>query len=195
MNLTDEQVYQKIAEIYNTEKGKPFITHLTRSFLPVSRSTFMLQNDKNKKMKCAVTGTPLIHKEELIKFQVENVDAILKNFGDRLLGTTSDNIVLDNFKGKLLAVESEKSDKLLCLQAVQQLLNFAASEYLKGNKHIGYVIKDERKKEEQKQGINTPSVNQHKQQNTFVKQEVVHSTTKLGDFDVLQKLKDKLDGK
>jgi len=193
MNLKDEEIYKKIEEIYKSEKGKSFITHLTRSFLPVNRSIFMLSNEKRKLMKCAITGTPLIHKEELIKFQLENVDAILKNFGDRLLGNATENTVLDNFKGKLLAVESEKSDKLLCLQAVQQLLNFAASEYLKGNKHIGYVIKEERKKELVNKQENTGGktlVHQHQS-----KPSVVHSTTKLGDFDVLQKLKDKLDGK
>jgi len=199
MNLSNEQLYKKIEEIYSSEKGKPFIAHLTRSFLPLNRSTFMLSNEKKKLMKCAITGTPLIHKEELIKFQLENVDAILKNFGDRLLGNTTENLLLENFKGKMLAVESEKSDKLLCLQAVHQLLNFASSEYLKGNKHIGYILKDENRKEVQNQSNNSPIVNQTKSDKPQLKQQpqqkstVVHSTTSLGDFDVLKNLKEKLE--
>lgn len=198
MNLSNEELYKKIEEIYKSEKGKPFIAHLTRSFLPVSRSTFMLSNEKKKLMKCAITGTSLIHKEELVKFQLENVDAILKNFRDRVFGDSNENLVVEKFKGKQLAVESEKSDKLLCLQAVEQLLNFASSEYLKGNKHIGYLIKDERKKEEEKQSNNSTITNQTKSDKPQLKQEppkqkILHSTTSLSDFDALKELKNKLE--
>lgn len=198
MNLSDQDLYKKIEEIYSSEKGKPFIAHLTRSFLPLNRSTFMLSNEKKKLMKCAITGTPLIHKSELLNFQLENMEAILKNFGDRLLGNTTENLLLENFKGKMLAVESEKSDKLLCLQAVHQLLNFASSEYLKGNKHIGYILKDENRKEVQNQSKNSPIVNQTKLDKPQFKQEpqkqkIVHSTTSLSDFDVLKNLKEKLE--
>jgi hypothetical protein len=193
MNLTDEQIYSKIEEIYKSEKGKPFIEHLTRSFLPISRSTFMLSNEGKKQMRCSITGSPLINKEELIKFQLENVDTILKNFGDRLLGNTTENVVLDNFKGKLLAVECPKSNRLLCLPAVRQLLNFASSEYLKGNKHIGYVIKDEIKKESVKQGGNHNSQNNSNNHSKSNKPTTIHSTTSLGDFDALKELKNKLE--
>jgi|JI10StandDraft_1071094.scaffolds.fasta_scaffold42162_4 hypothetical protein len=229
MQTKDEEIYKKIEEIYNTEKGKPFIIHLVRSFLPINRSTFMLSNSKNKKMKCAVMGTPLVSKDELFKFNVENVDEIFKNISDRLLGKTTQNIVVDNFKGKLFAIECEKSDKVVCLQVVQQLYNFTCTELLKGNKNIEFVLKDEQRKElakysskeesfvekpnqvksdepkskiavfEQKKAFadrnksNSPSVNS--QNNESKKPEVVHSTTSLGDFSSLQKLKEQMESK
>lgn len=229
MQTKDEEIYKKIEEIYNTEKGKPFIIHLVRSFLPINRSTFMLSNPKNKKMKCAVTGTPLVSKGDLFKFNVENVDEIFKNISDRLLGKTTENIVVDNFKGKLFAIECQNSDKVVCLQVVQQLYNFTCTELLKGNKNIEYILKDEQKKElaknsskqesfiekpnqvksdepkskiavfEQKKAFadrnkyNSPSVNN--QNNESKKPEVVHSTTSLGDFSSLQKLKEQMESK
>lgn len=229
MQNKDEEIYKKIEEIYNTEKGKPFIIHLVRSFLPINRSTFMLSNPKNKKMKCAVTGNPLVSKGDLFKFNVENVDEIFKNISDRLLGKTTENIVVDNFKGKLFAIECQNSDKVICLQVVQQLYNFTCTELLKGNKHIEFVLKDEQKKElaknsskqesfiekpnqvksdepkskiavfEQKKAFadrnksNSPSVNN--QNNESKKTEVVHSTTSLGDFSSLQKLKEQMENK
>lgn len=229
MQTKDEEIYKKIEEIYNTEKGKPFIIHLVRSFLPINRSTFMLSNPKNKKMKCAVTGTPLVSKGDLFKFNVENVDEIFKNISDRLLGKTTENIVVDNFKGKLFAIECENSDKVVCLQVVQQLYNFTCTELLKGNKNIEFVLKDEQRKElaknsskeesfvekpnqvksdepkskiavfEQKKAFadrnksNSPSVNN--QNNESKKPEVVHSTTSLGDFSSLQKLKEQMESK
>jgi hypothetical protein len=228
MQTKDEEIYKKIEEIYNTEKGKPFIIHLVRSFLPINRSTFMLSNSKNKKMKCAVMGTPLVSKDELIKFNIENRDEIFKNMSDRLLGKSTENIVVDNFKGKLFAIECEKSDKVVCLQVVQQLYNFTCTELLKGNKNIEFVLKDEQRKElakysskeesfvekpnqvksdapksktevfEQKKAFaernksNNPSNNQN---NDYKKPEVVHSTTSLGDFGSLQKLKEQMESK
>ncbi len=229
MQTKDEEIYKKIEEIYNTEKGKPFIIHLVRSFLPINRSTFMLSNPKNKKMKCAVMGTPLVSKGDLFKFNVENVDEIFKNISDRLLGKTTQNIVVDNFKGKLFAIECQNSDKVVCLQVVQQLYNFTCSELLKGNKNIEFVLKDEQRKEvakysskqesfvekqnqvksdepkskvavfEQKKAFadrnksNSPSVNN--QNNESKKPEVIHSTTSLGDFSSLQKLKEQMESK
>lgn len=229
MQTKDEEIYKKIEEIYNTEKGKPFIIHLVRSFLPINRSTFMLSNPKNKKMKCAVTGTPLVSKGDLFKFNVENVDEIFKNISDRLLGKTTENIVVDNFKGKLFAIECQNSDKVVCLQVVQQLYNFTCTELLKGNKNIEYILKDEQRKElaknsskeesfvekpnqvksdepkskiavfEQKKAFadrnksNSPSFNN--QNNESKKPEVVHSTTSLGDFSSLQKLKEQMESK
>lgn len=229
MQTKDEEIYKKIEEIYNTEKGKSFIIHLVRSFLPINRSTFMLSNSKNKKMKCAVMGTPLVSKDELIKFNIENRDEIFKNMSDRLLGKTTENVVVDNFKGKLFAIECENSDKVVCLQVVQQLYNFTCTELLKGNKNIEFVLKDEQRKElakhsskeesfidkpnqvksdapksktevfEQKKAFaernksNNSSVNN--QNNESKKPEVLHSTTSLGDFGSLQKLKEQMESK
>jgi hypothetical protein len=141
--MRDKDIYSKIEEIYKSEKGKGFITHLIRSFLPVSRTYFMLVNEKKRSMKCAITGTPLISKQEVVSFQIDNIHEVIKNLKDRVLGNTETNLVADNFKGKALALECENSDKLLCADALQQLLNFTSTEYLKGNKRIGYIIKDE----------------------------------------------------
>ena len=210
--MTDEEIYAKIEGIYNTEKGKPFIAHLVRSFLPTFRSTFMLENNKKKIMRCAITGTLLISKTELVTFQIANSEEIFKNMTQRLLGETSENIVVDKFKGKMIAVECDKSERVLCLPAVQQLFNFASSEYLKGNKHIGFLLKDERKKafgntENNSETTNTQTekyqkkfgsnqVNndssKHTSQKTSTKT-LLKSTTSLADSDVLQNLKKQLE--
>lgn len=190
MNLKEEEIYAKIEEIYKSEKGKGFITHLIRSFLPLDRSTFMFSNDKNKKMVCAITGKSLISKDEIVKFQLENMDAILKNMSDRFLGKTNESVIVENLKGKLLAVECEKSDKLLCLEAVKQLFNFSASELLKGNKHVNYVFSDERNKVFSKQN------NLNKREEKAVKRATTNrATMRLSDIDVLSDLKKKLENK
>lgn len=148
MQKKEEEIYKKIEEIYSQEKGKNFITHLLRSFLPINRSKFMFELNKDKKMICAITGSRLICRAEVVKFQLDNVDAILKNFSERILeGKVTENPLTENFKGKFVAVECESSNRLLTLTAVEQLFNFSATELLKGNKHIEFVLRDEQKKE------------------------------------------------
>jgi hypothetical protein len=147
MQKKEEEIYKKIEEIYGQEKGKNFITHLLRSFLPISRSKFMFELNKDKKMICAITGSKLICRAEVIKFQLDNVDAILKNFSERILEGKTENPLTENFKGKFVAIECEGSNRLLTLTAVEQLFNFSATELLKGNKHIEFVLRDEQKKE------------------------------------------------
>jgi hypothetical protein len=157
MQKKEEEIYKKIEEIYGQEKGKNFITHLLRSFLPINRSKFMFELNKDKKMICAITGSRLICRAEVMKFQLDNVDVILKNFSDRLLQKTTENVVIDNFKGKFMAIECESSNRLLTLTAVEQLFNFSATELLKGNKHIEFVLRDEQKKEMAKTKTETDS--------------------------------------
>jgi len=157
MQKKEEEIYKKIEEIYGQEKGKNFITHLLRSFLPINRSKFMFELNKDKKMICAITGSKLICRAEVMKFQLDNVDVILKNFSDRLLQKTTENVVINNFKGKFMAIECESSNRLLTLTAVEQLFNFSATELLKGNKHIEFILRDEQKKEMAKTKTETDS--------------------------------------
>ena len=158
MQKKEEEIYKKIEEIYGQEKGKNFITHLIRSFLPINRSKFMFELNKDKKMICAITGSRLICRAEVMKFQLDNVDAILKNFSERILeGKVIENPLTENFKGKFVAIECEGSNRLLTLTAVEQLFNFSATELLKGNKHIEFVLRDEQKKEMAKTKTETDS--------------------------------------
>lgn len=148
MQKKEEEIYKKIEQIYGQEKGKNFITHLIRSFLPINRSKFMFELNKDKKMICAITGSRLICRAEVMKFQLDNFDAILKNFSEKILEViVTKNPLTENFKGKFVAIECEGSNRLLTLTAVEQLFNFSVTELLKGNKHIEFVLSDEQKKE------------------------------------------------
>jgi hypothetical protein len=187
--LTEEQVYQKIEEIYNSEKGKGFITHLLRSFLPIQqRSNYMFEKNDKKIMFCAITRIPLLTKDDVLKYNLENFDEFT-NFVERMMGSDVKPIVVDAFKNKMMAVESKNSEKLLSPTALQQLNKFAINEMLKGNKHIAFVINDEVKK------IAKTNVKVNKESKPVQpeKKPILHSTTKLGDYDALSKLKEKFE--
>jgi hypothetical protein len=188
--LTEEQVYKKISEIYNSEKGKGFITHLLRSFLPIQqRSNYMFEKNDKKVMNCSITRVPLLTKDDVFKYQLENFDELFTNFVDRMMGSDVKPVIEEAFKGKLLAVECKNSEKLLSPIALQQLNKFAINEMLNGNKHIAFVINDEVKK------IAKANVKVNKESKPVQpeKKPILHSTTKLGDYDALSKLKEKFE--
>lgn len=197
--MSNEEIYKKIEEVYNSEKGKNFIVHLVRSFLPTDRSTLMLENTNKKVMRCCITGTPLISKAELVSFQIENHKEIFESMTKRFFGEKTENIVADKFKGKMIAVECEKSERLLCLPAVEQLLNFVSSESLKGNKHIGNMLSNMRKSAEGESKLSGNSWEDTKTTSDAPKKKAVDkpvmlkSVNKLADNDVLQNLKKQLE--
>ena len=193
--MSDKKIYEKIESVYNSEKGKNFVAHLIRSFFPVSRTTFMLQNIKNKKMKCCVTGAPLISRAEFLEFQIENAGEIFLNLAKKIQGEKVEDVTASKFKGKFLAVECVGSDKLLSAPAYQELYNFVVNETLKSNPHIKYIILDERRKENPKSVPPKPkkkaSVNAGKPSSP----NHIKSVNRLGDNDVLQNLKNQLESK
>jgi len=187
--MTDEQIYSKIESTYNSEKGKGFITHLIRSFLPVTKTKYLLVLDDKKPMMCALTKSKLVSKDCVLKLQLDNSEELFQDFVNKMMGKET-NTLEKLFAGKRLAVESANSTKLLCTKAYQQLYNFVTTEMLNGNKHINFVISDELKKENKpSKPANSNPVNKPKSE-----QNVVHrSTTKLGDMDALSKLKAQLE--
>jgi hypothetical protein len=52
MEVFIEKSYDKIAEIFATEKGRKFIQHFIRAFLPINSMNMYLSSDKL----CSITG-------------------------------------------------------------------------------------------------------------------------------------------
>lgn len=203
--MTDQEIYQKIEETYSTEKGKNFITHLLRSFLPINRSSRMFSNDKKLRMRDCITGEQLctvdehfnvIGSEEGLAAFMDNVRAQIKQ--GLVEGATTyevpESVKQLKKKIKPIAITCEKSDKVVSEQTLNQLFNFYASEMLKGNKHVQWVANNERGKELIKHGKKTGNITNRREEKA-VKKAVEHAKLSLGDFEVLQNLKKKFDSK
>lgn len=204
--MTDQEIYQKIEEIYSTEKGKNFITHLLRSFLPINRSSKMFSNNKNLRMTDCITGEQLctinehfnvISSEEGFAAFMDNVTAQIKQGLIEEDATTYEvPELVKQLKKKIkpIAITCEKSDKVVSEQTLSQLFNFYASEMLKGNKHIQWVANNERGKELIKHGKKTGNITNRREEKA-VKKAVEHAKLSLGDFEALQNLKKKFNSK
>lgn len=203
--MTTDQVYQKIQEIYNSEKGKNFIAHLLRSFFPVDRAKIVIfksEEAKYQSMKCCITGEEIFAKEELLQLAFSSGTTILKdirqNFKESLGEEFTPDPEVTAMRKKLddtkmhIAVESEKSDKLMSNIAFQSLHQFLINELLRDNRHIDWVIKQERGKQFVEFGKKNGHI-QNPAEERVVTKVAIGAKMSLGDIDVLKQLKEKME--
>ena len=142
--MTEKEIYSKIEGIYNSDKGKGFITHLLRNYFPANKAQFSWSTPKKKRMVCCITGTKLCSKDDLMAAHLDIGPTEFAEYMKKALDPEAGHVehpMMKKIGKKVLAVESKDSDKLLCQQAWQQLYNFYASELLKGNKHMHWLGK------------------------------------------------------
>lgn len=163
----EQEVYKKIEEMYGSENSKGFVNHLIRSFLPLTRSSFMLSYVKEKPMRCALTLVPLMSQEGLTTLKAENHDELINNFKNKILSLEGDKdtVSIDKYKGKYFAIESKSSTKLLSMMALEQLLQFTRGQLLLGNENMNSLLINERKKEENEKSVGKDAV-EYKNHNT-----------------------------
>ena len=155
--MTDQEITKKIEEIYNTESGKKFISHLLRSFFPVSKSEYLWSDPKDgRELVCCITGQKLMSKDTLFKNFISSSGESFKRFTDAVLETIEENndgskakelndFRQKQFDGKVLAVTTSESNKFLSPQAAEQLFNFYATKLLSGDGHMNWIAKSMRK--------------------------------------------------
>jgi hypothetical protein len=197
-----EEIYRKIEEIYNTEKGKKFITHLIRSFFPIGKSDFIWEK-KDKPIFCCITGIGLVSKDEAAQAMFDvTPEEFSKYMKKAFIISTEETSVekqepivhpaIEKLDGKILGIESPESDKFICKEVYQQLYNFYVNKLLCGDSHINWLGKrmmaDGVVKNLKSENKITPE--EEKAVNKNINKP--HKIT-LGDMGVLQQLKDKLE--
>lgn len=202
MTEQEQKIYDKIEETYNSEKGKNFITHLLRSFLPVDRSFKMIVNDRKLKMIDCITGEKLCDVNEHFGLLMDDngINAMIDNLKASAQAMVDGKDTYEppesvkelKSKVKPVAVTCEKSDKLMTEETLGQLFNFYASEILKGNKHINWIANNERGKQFVKAGRESGFI-ENEREAKVVKKASERAKMSLGDMDVLQQLKNKME--
>lgn len=170
--MNSEQVYNKIKEIYSTESGKKYILHLMRSFLPIEKSSYVWDLEKGR---CCITNQKLIGKSTAFEKFSKNAkdldkEKVEKAFREERIGFETEFQIDRQFDGLTLAIGSDRTDKNVSLVALEQLKKFVEDN--RQDKLIHSAIIDEKK--------------------SFKEKKSKSATTKLGDFQALIDLRNKL---
>lgn len=195
--MTDEQVYQKIEEMYRTDKGKRFVSHLIHSFFPVDKTWYAFE-EIPKNSKCCITRTPLISKMQAIQLHQEAIPEIMKHMKEMFKvdkdgkPSTEEHPLAKKLKGRVLAVVCDGSDKMMTAQAYGQLYNFIANKLLMGDGNINFILKRKQAKQMVKHLQDKNIVTNDKEAHVVKKRIEKPKTTTLGDLQILQDLKTKM---
>lgn len=200
---TPEEIYQKIEEIYKTESGKKFITHLIRSFFPMDKATYIWDKKDNKPIYCCISGIELTSKGEAFQAIQDTTPEEFAEFLKKAFVISTDENKVEESEpivhplrkrlgDKILGIESAESDKYICKEVHQQLYNFYANNLLHGDSHMNWLgkrmmadrvvtnLKAENKITPEEEKVVNKNINKP------------HKVT-LGDLGVLQQLKEKLE--
>lgn len=172
--MTKDKVAQKIKEIYKTPSGQNFIIHLVRSFLPINtKSKYSWDLEK---CRCCITNQKLVGKEELFNNFLKKAKDVDKKkveemFKNESIGQETEFQIERTLENAVVGIMSDRTDKRISLIALEQLQKFV--EENKADKKLSFAISDEKQLEK---------FNRHTKP----------STVKLGDFQALIDLKNKL---
>ena len=157
--LSKEEIITKIESIYGDEKGKNFISHLIRSFFPVHKAIYLLDNPKDhSKLVCCITGHQLFSKKTIL--DKESSDDVIKKrlklTTTKILGSEQEKedaqkkiqeLNYELYQGKLLAIYSEESDKYFCQPAFEAFHEWLTKKIINSDNHINWVLKSHQKNE------------------------------------------------
>lgn len=194
--METNKIFDKLEEMYKKdEKSKNFVLHLVRAYMPIDKITKVLEKPADlSKFKCALTSVKLISADEI--FQGINTDEFKANFINDLKivldesgqQVKKDPAILKVTNGKLLGFTGKDTNTYMCNEACEQLLNWVSTKILQGDSKINWTVRS-------MQGKNQPKKKNTQRPQSSQTSQMVHkpATSSLGDFSVLQSLKDKLE--
>ena len=209
--MEQNKVRNKIRSNYNlSEDGKKFIIHLIRNFLPLSEKAIYVTAlpESNKPLKCCITGRVL----QLRNRDTEKVhDDKGKRISNELTNGKNNNcppVEPQPLQEVHVAMMANGSNRLLCLEAAEQLAIFLSEEIINGNKHLKWVESDMQRKQQKPVAPATPNKRMENAK-LFSKpkekapekdirdilRERKTEKTLLGDLSALQKLKEQFEEK
>lgn len=218
--MTEEEIYTKIKTMYEDEKSKNFIIHLLRSFFPINKSEYLWEMPEGiTELKCCITGVSLTHKNELFQFaigngqddpnsmpnhmlnkmkwEIENADCFddegKKKEGVDFKTPPPENPLVKKLNGKVLGIGCKDSNKYMCKDAYEALLQFYQNQILIGDPKINWIIKNERAKAGitymKEKGI----ITNQEEEKAVIKRVNKPNKVTLGDLGILQSLKTKME--
>lgn len=151
--MSQDNIIKKIEEIYQSKNkegkptGKGFMTHLIRAYFPIDKIHKIWDSPKSN-LKCAITGYGVctiedafkaLHSEGMDKKLMDHLKSMFKEEGPGVHPLKSE------LKGKVIGYTGEKTDTVMCLEAVQAFVVWLQNKILSGDTHIQWLMSDMRK--------------------------------------------------
>jgi hypothetical protein len=197
--MTSEQIHEKLDNMYNGTGSRNFINHMIRAYFPTSKVEKVWETPKGK-FRCAITNEPLFSVNDA--FVVINSDDTKKAFMENMKQMVIEpekpfkalnSAIKDGLKNRKMGVTGDKTDTYLALPVYHEFFSWLTNKILAGDKHINWVLRQMR----DDVIINKLAevLPEGEKEKAEVLRKVVQKpkSATLGDLDVLQQLKAKLE--
>lgn len=192
----NQKIFNKIDEMYNlvddkgNQKNKAFFAHLIKAYIPTSKVKIAFNRPESNKARCVFTKKDLLTVPDVMelmetdKFK-ESVLDYLSSFNKDKCQFTSPTPMAQITGGKPLAITGTSTKTFMTQESYAAFLSWLSTKYLTGNGHIKWLMN---------QITDNPFANKGPLDKPKVKTSYSTGNKKstLGDFSVLQELKNKL---
>jgi hypothetical protein len=203
--MSEEQ--NAVQKLYAEPKAKGFVNHLIGSYLPIYKASKVWNFKSGQKHKCNICGRALLDIQEAFTNLSKNDEKLKEEFLPFLQKQVNgEEIKLEEHpfykyvtKGKAQAWTGEKTDTLLCIQCITDLLDLVQTGLLTDDKNISWRVNNLRRKEVFDVFKESPVLDKEdKEKVEKIEKRVERSPEKkittFGDLKVLQDLKAKMEG-
>lgn len=196
--MQTEKIHKKLDKLFEDEKSRNFINHLVRSYLPIGKADKVWEKPKGK-FRCVLTNTPLISIGELMDGM--NSEEYKQDFLSHLKTFTSEEKNTEHpikkfLNGRVIGFSSEKTDTAMCQEAYQAFYDWVITKMLTGDKHINWLVNSMKRNSFIDRAEELATDDESKAALKRIKKSSKNgkkATTKLGDLDALQQLKNKME--
>lgn len=188
--MTKEDIFKTLEELYSNKKSRNFINHLVRSYFPNDKVSKVLDKPEKGAFKCLLTKQELvsvnevlvgIHEESFKEDFMNNIKNAFKEDSD------SPSAIEKLLNGKVLGFTGSGTDTFMSLDAYINFHDWVLTKFLKGDKHMSWLLKDVNKRNYTNRG---KSANTNRPKRTESKPK--GATFSLGDLSALQELKKRM---
>lgn len=202
--MPDEQ--NAVQKLYADPKAKGFVNHLISAYLPIHKATKVWTFKSGQKHKCNVCSKSLMDIQEAFNNLVKNDESLRKEFYPFMLKQINgEEVRLEEHpfykyvtKGKVQAFTGEKTNTVLCLSCIQDLLDMVQTGLLTNDKNIAWKVNKMKRSEvfdkfKDSKNLNPDEKEQVKDIEKRVEKSQKKVVTTFGDLQVLQDLKAKME--
>ena len=137
-----------IQKLYADPKAKGFVNHLIGAYLPVHKPTKVWTFKHGQKHKCNICATKVFDIETAFNNMKRNDEKIQAEFGETLRKQLKgEEVKIEEHpmykyvtQGALPAWTGEKSDTVLCMHCITDLLDLVTLGMMEGDKNILWMV-------------------------------------------------------
>ncbi len=192
-----------IQKLYENPKSKGFIYHLIQAYLPVDKPSKIFDFEEGQKHKCNICGQKLFSIGEYMVGVNQKFDDISSDMGDYLKRTLVNGeeakreehpIIKHVIGDKVIGWTGEKTNTVLCLSCIRDILELAQNGILTGDKNITWITKKIQRNEFFSRFQESPHLNDEDKQTAVIHKNMENKkVTTFGDLEALQELKRKME--